>query len=108
MKGTAPGILLLYVLDAVLLTVPASFVLIWLYRRTVERAMHAAATAGESAAPYDVAPWPRERRNPAELGTRERRMQLRLALVYAVAGASAAAFWAWLYSQAPGFEFTWF
>lgn len=108
MKGTAPGILLLYVLDAVLLTVPVSLVLIWLYRRTVARAMHAAATAGEGAAPFHAAPWPRERRNPSELGNRERPMQLRLALVYAVAGASAAAFWAWLYSQAPGFEFTWF
>jgi len=69
--------------------------------------MHAAATAGESAALFHVASWPRERRNPGELGNRERRLQLRLALVYSVAGASAAAVWTWLYSQTPGFEFTW-
>jgi hypothetical protein len=106
-KGTAPGTLFLYLLDAVLLTVPVSFVLIWLYRRTVGRAMYAAATAGEVASPFPVVLSPRELRNRTELGNRERRVQLRLALVYAAAGASAAVVWTWLYAQAPGFEFTW-
>ncbi|MGA7413239.1 MAG: hypothetical protein WBW33_22380 [Bryobacteraceae bacterium] len=107
MKGTAPGILFLYVLDAVLLTVPVSLVLIWLYRRSVGRAMHAASTAGESATPFDEASWQRERQKPAELRNRERQLRLRLALVYAAAGASAAAVWTWLYFQTPGLEFAW-
>lgn len=106
-EGTAPGILLLYVLDAVLLTVPVSLVLIWLYRRTVNRAMHAAATARESGGPLALVPSPQERRSPAELGNRDRPLQVRLALVYAVAGASAAAVWAWLYFLTPGAEFSW-
>jgi hypothetical protein len=105
LRGTAPAILFLYVLDAVLLTVPVSLILIWLYRRTVERAMHAASTAGESAPPFHAAPTPREAWNPVELRNREQRLRLRLALVYAVAGASAAAVWTWLYFQVPGLEF---
>ncbi|MEO8051563.1 MAG: hypothetical protein ABI833_14180 [Acidobacteriota bacterium] len=105
MKGTAPAILFLYVLDAVLLTVPASLILIWLYRRTVERAMHAASTAGESTPSFPVASPPRESWNPVELRNRERRLRLRLALVYAFAGASAAAVWTWLYFQTPDLEF---
>ncbi len=107
MEGTAPGILLLYLLDAVLLSVPVSLVLIWLYRRTVERAMHAAATACESEGPLSAVPCPPERRSPAELGYRDRRQQFRLALVYGVAGTSAAAVWTWLYFLTPGLEFSW-
>lgn len=105
LKGTAPAILFLYVLDAVLLTVPASLILIWLYRRSVERAMQAASTAIENRPSLHIASLPREPWNPVELRNRERRLRLRLALVYAVAGASAAAVWTWLYFQTPGLEF---
>ena len=106
MKGTAPAILFLYVLDAVLLTVPVSLILIWLYRRTVEQAMHAVSSAGEIPPSFPVilplrGPW-----NTVELRNREWRLRLRLALVYAFAGASAAAVWTWLYFQTPGLEFT--
>jgi hypothetical protein len=107
LKGTAPGILFLYLLDAILLTVPVSLVLIWLYRRTVERAMHAASAAGESATPFHVTAPPRVPGNPADLWNRERLQRLRLGLVYAVAGASAAAVWTWLYFRTPDLEFTW-
>jgi hypothetical protein len=107
MEGNASGILLLYVLDAVLLTVPVSFVLIWLYRRAVERAMHVAATAGESEAPLPVTLCPHESQSPSELRNRDMRLQVRLALVYAVAGASAAAVWTGLYFHAPGLGFSW-
>lgn len=106
LTGTAPGILFLYVLDAVLLTVPVSLILIWLYRRAVERAMRTTSTAGDFAAPFQVNILAHELRNPTELCHRERRVRLRLLLVYAIAGASAAAFWTWLYFQAPGLEFS--
>ena len=106
MKGTAPGILLLYLLDAVLLTVPVSLVLIWLYRRTVERAMHGVSAVGESAVPLPVSPW-REPGNPDHVRNGERVLRLRLVLVYTLAGASAAAVWTWLYFRTPDLEFTW-
>ena len=106
-EGTVPGVLFLYVLDAVLLAVPVSLVLIRLYRRTVERAMRVAAAARESEGPSSDVPGPQERRSPAELGNRDRPVQLRLALLYAVAGASAAAVWTWLYFRTPGLGFSW-
>lgn len=108
LRGTAPAILFLYLLDAVLLTVPVSLILIWLYRRTVERAMHTASTGGHSVAPFEVTAGTREPRDSSELRPRERRARLRLVLVYAIAGASAAAVWTWLYFQAPGLEFSGF
>jgi hypothetical protein len=105
MTGAAPGVLFLYLLDAVLLTIPVSLVLIWLYRRSVERAMQAASTVGDSKAPVQITsrahgPW-----NLSELIRGERLVRLRLVLVYLVAGASAASFWTWLFFQAPGLEF---
>jgi len=105
-RSTANAVLLLYVLDAVLLTVPVSLVLIWLYRRSVERAMHAASGAGESAAPLQAAWRPREHLNPVELGYRERSSRVRLALIYSVAGCLAAVVWTWLYSRTPGLDLT--
>ena len=106
MTGVAPGVLFLYLLDAVLLTIPVSLVLIWLYRRTVERAMQTASTVSDSTAPIQVTsgahgPW-----NPSELIHREQLVRLRLVLVYMLAGASAASFWTWLYFQSPGLEFS--
>src|ERR1700721_43488 len=87
MTGAAPGVLFLYLLDAVLLTIPVSLVLIWLYRRSVERAMQAASTVSDSKAPVQITsrahgPW-----NLSELIRGERLVRLRLVLVYLVAGA---------------------
>jgi len=103
--GTAPGILLLYLLDAVLLTIPISLILIWLYRRTVERAMRSSVPGDNTAVAETTSP-ARRSQNPSKFAQRERHSRLRLALVYAVAGACAAAFWAWLYFHEPGLEFS--
>lgn len=106
MTGTAPGILFLYLLDAVLLTIPVSLMLIWLYRRTVERAMRASSAPGENSYSAQATSQARSPHNLSELAYRERHSRLRLVLVYAVAGACAAAFWAWLYFYGPGLEFS--
>ena len=109
MTGSAPGILSIYLLDAILLTIPVSLILIWLYRRSVERAMRTSSTAGDSTLPVQVS-WQarRESRNPSELIHQEQSVRLWLVLVYAVAGAFAAAFWTLLYFRTPGLEFTGF
>ncbi len=108
MIGNAAGILFLYVFDAVLLAVPVSLILIWLFRRSVERAMQAASTAADNAVPLQVSSRTREPWDRTGIRDNERRSRLRLALVYAVAGASASVVWTWLQFQTPGLEFTWF
>jgi hypothetical protein len=105
LTDNAPGILFVYVLDAVLLAVPVSLILIWLFRRSLERAMRATSTAADNMAPLHLTSPARAPRSTTGIRDRERRTRLRLALVYAIAGASAAAAWTWLYFQAPGLEF---
>ena len=105
MTGTAPGILFLYLLDAVLLTIPVSLILIWLYRRTVERAMRSSSTSEDTVPPQTTFP-ARGYQNASVFAHRERHSRFRLVLVYATAGACAAAFWAWLYFRTPNLEFS--
>jgi hypothetical protein len=90
MNGIAPGILLLYLLDAVILTVPVSVVLIWLYQRSVEREMRAVAP-GAPLSEFErlVA----ERRVDVDAAKGERSARLRLSAVYTLAGVAAAAVW---------------
>src|SRR5262249_34549115 len=44
--NVAPGALMLYVLSAVLLTIPVSLLLVWRYRRSVQKTMRRASLAG--------------------------------------------------------------
>jgi len=69
--------------------------------------MHGASTVGESTSAFHVVSPSREPRSPADYRKREGLLRLRLVLVYAIAGASAAAFWTWLYFRTPDLEFTW-
>lgn len=108
MTGNAAGILFLYVLDAVLLAVPVSLILIWLFRRSVERAMQATSTAPDTAARLQVSSRTRELRGATDIRDNEWRSRFRLGLVYVLAGASASVLWTWLYFQTPGLEFSWF
>jgi hypothetical protein len=104
MKGLAPGILFIYLLDAVLLTAPVSLVLIWLYRRAVAKGMHAVSPGG---APSSDVRWPAaERRQRTGIGKTERGARLRLSVLYTLAGAAAAIFWTALYFSVPDLEFT--
>ena len=107
MTSAAPGILFLYLFDAVLLAIPVSLTLMWFYRRSIERAMLATATASETAEPPLATTRDVKSVNASTLAGWERRARLRLALVYGLAGVSASAFWTWLFFRAPGIQFTW-
>ena len=106
MERVAPGILFLYLLYAVLLTIPVSLILIWLYRRAVAKSM---AFIGEADFPavFDDAALSIAAesllRNPQLL---ERRLRLRLIAIYLLAAFSAASFWTYLLFQSGGIEFT--
>jgi hypothetical protein len=105
MERVAPGILFLYLLHAVLLTIPVSLILIWWYRRAVGKSM---ALAGESDLPAvfdDVPPSVASESYPGRQPS-ERRLRRRLTLVYMLAALSAAVFWTFLVFQSGGIEFT--
>jgi hypothetical protein len=107
MERVAPGILFLYLLYAVLLTIPVSLILIWRYRRAVAKSMAliGANDLFPAAVDYVAPPTATEPRfrNPQVL---EKRLRQRLTLVYLLAASAAAAFWTVLLFQSGDIEFT--
>jgi len=100
MPDLAPGILWTYFQNAVLMTIPVSAVLLVWYRRSVSRNMRATSepAAGESSAPEDPAAVsspnvstdvPLE--GAADSTAGETRSRRRIAAIYAIGGAVAAA-----------------
>lgn len=106
MESVAPGILFFFFSSAVFLTIPASLILIWRYRRAIDQTMRTAATTVGPAS-FDVprrsaAPLPRS----SEQQSAQRFVRLRTAVVYAAAGAAAAVIWTALEFQTPDLKFT--
>lgn len=106
MDRIAPGILFLYLLYAVLLTIPVSLVLIWWYKTAVGRSMAVAGTADLPAAiDYLAPPIAASPRSPG-LQNLEARVRLRLSVVYIFAALCAALFWTLLLFRSGGLDFT--
>lgn len=102
MERLAPGMLFVYLLQAVLLTVPVSLILIWRYRRAVAKSMALAGSSDFGAALPNNPPSSTAQarfENPHHL-------QRRLILVYLLAAFSAAAFWTFLLFRSEDIEFT--
>lgn len=101
MERLAPGMLFVYLLQAVLLTVPVSLILIWRYRRAVAQSM---ALAGDNdfGAAFSYNPSP----PLAQARFENLHLQQRLILVYLFAAFSAASFWTFLLFRSEGIEFT--
>src|SRR5690348_6542965 len=101
MERLAPGMLFVYLLQAVLLTVPVSLILIWRYRRAVAKSMALAGNSDLGAAFSYNPP-----STAAQHFDNHRRPQQRLILVYLLAAFSAAAFWTFLLLQSGDIQFT--
>ena len=88
MPNSVPGVLWIYFQNAILVTIPVSFILLVWYRHAVSRGMRTlSAEAGELTLD-DGAP-----RDPVRTSldaAKQARLRLRLAVIYAVAGAVAA------------------
>jgi len=104
-RGLAPGILLEYFWDAVLLTIPLSYILLWWYRRAVDRAMRAA-TGGYSAEWIDhAAPFAGLSLGGDSIHLAEGSSRFRLVVVFITAAALGSAAWTTIFFYSPDMEF---
>ncbi|HET6757157.1 MAG TPA: hypothetical protein VFH21_06050 [Burkholderiales bacterium] len=101
MDHQAPGILITYFFYAIALTIPASIILLYWYRRAILRGMRAVSEElTASSESQNVAA-------RAEAGKRDgTSVMRRLVIVYTLAGAAAAAVIAAMFLASPGIEFS--
>lgn len=112
MNNPAPGKLWMYFLEAILITIPASIVLLAGYRRAVARSMRLASASSPRAAsggreiPVGSSkPRPWQVNDDARLGP-DRAARRRLAYVYAAGGLVAAGIMAFLFAWSMQFDLT--
>src|SRR5262245_29244017 len=101
----APGILMLYILTTVLLTVPVSLLLVWRYRRAVQRTMLTASLGKDTE--LGVADFSFAGRRPVDenIDEVERSQRRRLAGVYVASAGIGALIWTVIYFQSPDMDF---
>src|SRR5262249_14723047 len=103
--NVAPGALMLYVLSAVLLTIPVSLLLVWRYRRSVQKTMRRASLAGDTISQEAAFPEAGKQPPAGEITEIERSHRRRLAVIYGAAGGIGALIWTVIYFQSPDLDF---